>query len=379
MAEHPVALLHLVDTLKIGGTERQLVEQLRFIDRTCWRPIVGSFHQEGELVGIFAKLGVAHASFPLRRSLVDHNTIIQIGRLALWCRREGVRIIHAHDFYANVVGSAVAQLAGTRFIASRRDLAHWLGRGQRLLLGVACRSADRVVANAAALVEATARDLRVDHERILLVPNGLDLERFDREASYPPLPPLPPRSGQARLAVVSSMHAPHKGHADLLAAVAKLLVAGKQLDVVLVGDGIERPRLQRLASDLGLSRQVHFLGRRTDVARILSRVDLACLPSWAEGFPNAVMEAMASRLPVVATSVGGCPELITHGESGLLVEPRQPDALAGALIRLLDDTAAAQAMGRRARQVIESRYSMTASAQALDALYRALLMPKRAA
>src|SRR5437899_8902328 len=149
MAE-PVAILQVVDCLNVGGTERQLFELLRRLDRRRFRPHVACFKSGGELYPHLVELGLTPLEFPLRGSLAQANTAYQITRMALLCKRTKIRMIHGHDFYSNLIGVAAAGLAGARCIASRRDLAHWLGGTQRRALRLACRMADPVVANAGA-------------------------------------------------------------------------------------------------------------------------------------------------------------------------------------------------------------------------------------
>ena len=372
-------MLHLLDCLNPGGTESQMVTQLRAVDRRRWRPLVGSFHEGGSLAAEVMALDVPVHAFPLRGGLARPNTALQIARIARLCRRERVGIVHAHDFYANLVGLAAARLAGARLVASRRDLAHWLSPVQRRALALCCRAADAIAVNArsVALHDRHGLDGRpLPADRITLVPNGIDLARFDEEAARLPDPPVPvlddPALRTRTLVVVSNMNLPDKGHADLLDACALLAAEGLFVELLLVGDGAERPALAARAERLGISARTHFLGRRRDVPRLLSRVALAVLPSWAEGVPNAVMEAMAAARAVVATRVGGCPELIEDGVSGLLVPPRDPPALAAALGRLLRDPHMAADVGRAARRTIAERFSSGATAAAWDALYRRL-------
>lgn len=379
----PQAVVHLVDTLYPFGTERQMMEQLRRLDRRRWRPLVASLHSDGPLRAELAALALPHEAFPLHTRLGHPNTLLQVARLAYWCRSERVGLVHAHDFYSNVIGLMAGRLVGARVIASRRDLAHWLSPSKQRFLSWVCRAADRVVANAEAVVEHTVEALGVPRERVTLIPNGLDLERFDAELQLAPTPPLDLEAWAEEeagaeaapiLAVVANMHLPDKGHGDLLAAMALLRERGRRLKVLLVGDGAERPRIEQQVAQLGLTDSVRFLSRRDDVPRILARVDLLCLPSWAEGFPNAVMEGMAASLPVVVTAVGGCPELVADGQNGLVVPPRQPPALAEALERILFGMGrkAARAMGRKGRAIIRERYSLESSAARLAELYDAL-------
>jgi glycosyltransferase involved in cell wall biosynthesis len=367
----PIGVLHVVDCLNVGGTERQMVELLRRLDRRRWRPLVACFKARGELLPAVRGLGIEPIEFPLRGSLMRLGTLRQIARMARLCRRQNVRIVHSHDFYANVVGVAAATAAGVRAVASRRDLGHWLSPLQRRALGLACRAADRVLANAAAVGELVIGQEGVPAAKLAVVPNGIDVAAFDaRAAADPPLPLL--RPGARRIAVVASMHLPDKGHADLLEAAALLRARGHQLEWLLISDGALRPKVEERARALGLAEAVRFLGRRTDVPAILTRVDLVVHPSWAEGFPNVVLEAMCAARPVVATRVGGCPELVTD-ETGRLVEPRQPAQLADAVEAVLADPERARELGRRARRRVEQRYSLDRMSRAVEDLYAGLL------
>jgi glycosyltransferase involved in cell wall biosynthesis len=372
MAE-PVGVLHVVDCLNVGGTERQLFELLRRLDRRRWRPLVACFKTQGELLPNLRAMGIEPFEFPLRGSLLQLNTLRQIARMARVCRRQRIRIVHTHDFYSNVIGVAAATLAGARAIASRRDLGHWLSPAQRRALRLALRLADLVVANAHAVGELVASTEHVPPLKLRVVPNGIDVAKFDRLAAQPPLPALPPLpDGEPRVAMVASMHLPDKGHGDLLDAAARLHARGRRAQWLLVSDGALRPQHEQHARELGIADSVHFLGRRADVPSLLATVELVVHPSWAEGFPNVLLEAMCAARPVVATRVGGCPELVTDGDNGILLPPRQPAALADAIERLLADPARARDMGRRGRAAVEARFSLERMTATVEGIYQQL-------
>ena len=369
-----IGVLHVVDCLNVGGTERQLFELIRRQDRTRYRPLLACFKQGGELLPSLRELGIEPEVFPLRGSLAQANTAFQVARMAMMIRSEDIRIVHAHDFYSNVIGVAAASIAGARSIASRRDLAHWLGGTQRKALRLACRMADAVIANAGAVAEQTARDFGVSDDKMHVVMNGIDVEQFDLHAFRTPDPLLPGGSVVTpRVCMVGSMHLPDKGHADLLEAAAILRSRGVRAQYLLVSDGALRPQLEEKARALGVADDVVFLGRRSDVQSVLVRSDVVVHPSWSEGFPNAILEAMCAARPVVATRVGGIPEVMKHGVHGLLVEPQRPTELAGALGRILANPLAGHVMGLRGRRHIESEFSLDKMRRTVEALYDALL------
>jgi glycosyltransferase involved in cell wall biosynthesis len=142
---------------------------------------------------------------------------------------------------------------------------------------------------------------------------------------------------------------------------------------VLVGGGPERPRLEQLAAELGVAGTVQFLGQRTDISDLLPGFDVFVLPSITEGMPNAVLEAMVAGIPVVASRVGGVPEIVQDGETGLLIEPESPSDLARALIRLGRDAPLRLSLARNARAMVASRFNPRREVDETEAVYFQLL------
>jgi glycosyltransferase involved in cell wall biosynthesis len=173
---------------------------------------------------------------------------------------------------------------------------------------------------------------------------------------------------------------PEKGQAILLRAIAMLSERGRQLDVTFAGEGPSRARLERLAAELRIAERVTFLGAvgQDQISELYSSATIFCLPSFAEGLPVVLMEAMALGLAVVSTRIAGVPELIEDDRTGLLVAPGRADALADALARLLDDAALRRRLGSRARQRVSQDFDADRSARQLLALFAAQLAPEGA-
>jgi glycosyltransferase involved in cell wall biosynthesis len=212
------------------------------------------------------------------------------------------------------------------------------------------------------------RDEGVPDDKISVIRNGMRPEEFDLAEPAQVATSLPVVLCVANLSV-------HKGHRYLLEACAALRDTGKPCTLVLIGDGAERPGLQRMAERLDID--VRFLGARTDVAGYLASADVVVLPSLSEGSSNAVAEAMAAGRPVVATAVGGTPELL--GERGILVPPADPAALAEGLQRVLGDRDTAVALGRNAREWAMANLTADVMVDRYVALYRQLLEGRPAA
>jgi glycosyltransferase involved in cell wall biosynthesis len=362
-----IPVLHLVNRFWIGGAERQFVERLRRHPQG-FRAVVGCFEASGPLLDPVRALGYEPEVFPLRGSMMRANTAAQVARMAALIRAEGVKIVHGTDFTTNLLGLAAARLAGVRAIVSRVDLGHLragFGPWHRRLEKLNARAADLVVVNADAVRDMCVREEGVKPENCVVVRNGLDLARFDRLSAATLQAPLPVGAGSAMVAVIGNLW-PVKGHRMLVEAVARLPEDLRHVQFVCAGDGPEREHLASRIAQLGLEGRVHLLGHRLDVPALLSRAQAACLS-------NALMEAMAARLPIVATRVGGNPELVREGENGYLVPSGDPDALAAGLSRLLRAPEAARAMGLRGRARVESELSMERMAEGHGALYRRAL------
>lgn len=374
MFSSDIPVLHLVNRFWIGGAERQFVERLRR-HPAGFRAVVGCLEASGPMLDPVRALGYEPEIFPLKGSMLQPNTAVQIARMAALIRAEGIRIVHSTDFNTNLLGLAAARLSGAKAIVSRLDLGHLragFARLHRKAESLSSRLADLVVVNADAVREVCLREEGVKPERCVVVRNGIDLKRFDTQAGQDLRSPLPGDPAAPFVAVIGNLW-PVKGHRILLEAVARLPAALRQVRFVCAGEGPEREELTRRIAELGLRDRVLLVGHRLDVPAILARAQAACLCSSAEGLSNALMEAMAARLPIVATRVGGTPELVREEDNGLLVPPGDACALAEKLGALLQRPETAREMGLRGRRRVETELSLERMAEGHGALYRRAL------
>jgi glycosyltransferase involved in cell wall biosynthesis len=365
----PRTVAHIVTSFGVGGTERQLVELLRGLDRRRWRPRLICFRRSGAFLRDIERMDLHPDELSLGGTLLRPQTALAIARIAAWIRAQDAALVHCHDVYSVLLGVPAARLAGVPVIASRRDLGHHVTPLQRPLLRLALRQADRVLANAATVASQLEHDDGVPAERLAIVPNGLDVVAFDARARALAAPAPVGDGGPPTVVVVARMTYPAKGHDDLLRAAALVHKTVPEIRFVLVGDGPRESALRRLAAELGIEPIVHFIGRRPDVPALLVRADLVCHPSRMEGLPNAVMEAMAAARPIVATAVGGTPELVRDGVHAILVAPEAPEELAHALLELLADPARGAALGRAARERVERSFNLAALVERVERLY----------
>jgi glycosyltransferase involved in cell wall biosynthesis len=357
----PVGIL--LTSFDAGGTERQMTELIRRIDRDAFRLHVACFRKEGPWLSAVEAADVPVEAFPLA-SLTSLSTLVQARRFARWCRRNRLQILQTCDIYGNIFGLAAAALARVPVrIGSRRGIVSPTGRQSLLTLQRhGYRAAHRVVANSGAAADRLVGE-GVEREKVVVIPNGIDLEPFD----------VPRTTALGPIVTTVANLRPGKGHDVLLRAAARVLRQRPDVTFQFVGEGSLRSELEREAEDLAISAAVRFLGHRTNVPAILRGSTAFAFPSFMEAFPNGVMEAMAAEIPVVASAVGGIPELVEHGRNGLLVPPGDEVALADALMSVLGDRSRADALAAAGRRTIEQRYSFDRMVGDFETLYRETL------
>ena len=299
------------------------------------------------------------------------------GRLVRELRRRRVDVLHAHKFGSNVWASIVGTAARTPVVVAHEH--SWAAEGGRLR-----HALDRhLIARAADAFVACSREDRrrmielegIPPEVTHLIPNGAPRSAppsgHDVRAELGVAPDAPVVVALGRLT-------PVKAFDVLVDAAARLRERHPAARVLIVGEGEERAALESRIAGHGLGDAVLLLGHRTDVADVLRACDVAVCCSDSEGMPVSVIEEMEAGLPIVATRVGGLPDLVDDGVHGLLVEPRDPDGLAKAIGDLLADPAAARAMGERARQRRESEFDIDVMVRRIEELYGGLLARRRA-
>ncbi len=369
MNRRPVKVLVFQNRFLLGGQERQTVMNVRTMNRARFEPVVACLHEDGEHLADLAEMGIRPVVFGLGASMLRANTALQVGRIARLIRASGIGLVHAQDLYTNVLGTFAARIARVPAIVTRVDLNHNVAGYKRHVLSWVSRQADRVLVNALCIRDLAIRE-GVEPDRIVVVRNGVDLERFDAAAARAPDPPAPDAGG---IVCIANLHHPVKGQTDLVMAMKEVVRVRPDAHAVFVGDGVRRPHLERSARHLGIADRCHFLGHRLDAPSILGRGAIAVSASYAEGISNAILEGMAARLPVVATAVGGSPELVREGVNGYLVPPGAPAALARRILDLLASPQLRRRMGERGRRIVEMEFSLSQMRTSYDALYEDLV------
>ena len=285
--------------------------------------------------------------------------------------RDGVDVVHTHMFGSNVWGTVLGRLSGVPVVVAHEHTWSFQGRPLRRFLDreLVARWADVFVAVSGEDRRKMIEVEGVDPAKIRLIPNGIPSPANGAVADVRAELGIEP--GAPVLGVVCELRA-QKALEVLFEAAALLLAEFPTLKVLVAGDGPERARLEEGARRLGVANTVLFLGIRRDVPAVLAAVDVAVLSSDYEGSPLSVMEYMAAAKPVVSTRVGGVPELVQEDVHGLLVDPRDPEALAEAVARLLRDPALAKRLGAVGRKRQQREFSLEAMVRRIEDLYEEL-------
>ena len=372
-----IKLMKFVSIFAIGGTERQVVNIGKGLDPGRFDLQLACLNRVGELLAECHARSWTITEYKVRR-LYGYATLKKQTEFGRSLRRQGIQILHTYGFYPNVFAIPAARLSGVPvIIGSVRDIGDIYTPWQHKVQKICLRMADHIIVNA----EAIKRDLRqrgYRADRVTVIPNGIDFERFRvpqtgesvrRELNIP--------SGAPVVGVLSRLMR-IKGHEYFLKAAALIAARDPQVRFLIVGDTNlhqeYRDELKQLAIKLGLQGRVIFTGFRLDVPELLAALSVSVLPSLGlEGLSNSLLESLAAGLPVVATRVGGTPEIIEDGVNGLLVPPADPEALAGAICRLLKDRGLAGMLGQVGRQRVMSRYSLEQAVMTTERLYCDLL------
>src|SRR5438445_4273202 len=365
-------VLYLIDTLNVDGTETQMVQAAIRLHSPFHHVTVGCLRAKGPLLEVLQPAGIPVVEFRKKKPHLSFTGLYQLMRLALVLRRGQFHVIHAHDLWANLLGVPAAWLARTPIIiSSRRYLADldWYTPWRNKIIRTIYRLSTHVIVNSASVRQLLIERDRLPSEKIHVIYNGVDVDRFagarrDRGRLLGGV-----GSGSRLIAVVANMYGQVKGHACLIEAARIVCRAVPSAKFVLVGDGAERPKLEQQVGQVGLEKDFLFLGRRQDVPELLACCDLSVLPSEAEGMPNSVLESMAAGIPVVATRVGGTPEIILDGVDGLLVPPRNPPALADAILRVLQDADLARRLSRNGQARMRTHFSYDRLIAQLEQIY----------
>ena len=360
-------VLLLITLAETGGAQTYVASLLPALAEEY--DVVVAAHGDGFLADASRDAGVRYVPLHhVRRALHPLHDVLGLVELFRLFRRERPAVVHANSSKAGILGRLAAVAAR---IPVRLFTVHgWAFKAHHGLAAQVYLWADRAMSPLTTTTicvahgerEAGLRARTCRDDRTVVIHNGVDLER-PRRPTGPPRPPV-------TLLTIGRMREP-KDFTTLVRAIAALDRGSVRLRIA--GDGPDRPEVESEISRLGVHDAVELLGTRGDVDELLAAADLFVLSSDSEGLPMSVLEAMVAGLPVVASAVGGVPELVTHGETGLLVPPRDSAALAAAIREIAGDSQLRDRLGDAARRRAQQEFSIERCRQQHLELYQALL------
>lgn len=378
MGQKHITIAFLIDRLAgsdgmTGGTERQLIEMANRLTSTTCRPIVISLRDNQDS--------------PVWQSLQCEKHILQVQSLAslqgikkLWwlsrmLRRRSVNIVQTFFFDATLFGVLAGRLAGVKHILScRRDMGFWYDGKKVALLRLFNLLTTRILVNSSAVKEMVVSLEKFRPDAIDIIYNGIDCQAITMIAPASLTEEFPTLFADSPIVgIVSNLNRPVK-RVDLFLKAAHLVLQNHpDCRFLIIGDGRLRTQLETKARTMGINHSVVFGGARPNAMAYIKQFDIGVLTSDSEGFPNAILEYMAAGKPVVATNVGGNPELITHRENGLLVPVNDHKALAAAINALILDEPTRKKMGQENKIKVEKQFNWSNRIGELEEYYHGLV------
>lgn len=363
----PVRIGFCITDLDPGGAERALVQIVRRLDRSRWEPFVICLSPPGALVEDLRAADIPVTCLGVR----SRWDFAVLGKLTRELNARQPRLLQTFLYHANITGRIAGRRArvskivsGIRVAEKRSRMRLWIDRATSGLV-------DHHVCVSQSVADFSIKNSRLPPDRVTVIPNGVDVERFSSAApadlSEFGIPP------SARTIISVGRLDPQKAPQVLLEAAQPITAVHSDVHVLFVGDGPLRSVLETEIAGRCLQDRVHFAGWRGDVPELLKASACLALTSAWEGMPNVVLEAMASGLPVVATDVEGCAEVVKSGETGLLVPSGSVPAVTEALRRVLEQPDEARRMALAAQAVVRDRFTWDRVAAEYDRLYASLL------
>ena len=365
-------VLHIRSTNFIGGPEKQVIYHARKVDQSLWSIIICSYLEKdgkNDFIEFAKSEGIRTVSIKTKDS---YNPLILLEILKiLKTLQPDLIVVHdykplAHIFLLRILINIPVIAVSRGFTYEDRKVTLYESL-QRFLF----RFADRIIA-----VSYGQRELLVKYnlppKSIDVVHNSISIDSCRPGLSYQEIEKV--KDGlrvpaNCMMVVAAGRLSPEKGHRFLVDAIDRLSIASINVCFVFCGEGRCRTELENQAKFLGVSEMCRFVGFRQDIMEIFKAMDLLVLPSLTEGLPNVVLEAFAAKKPVVATSVGGVPELVENGVNGLLVPPKRPDLLARAIEKCLSSPESLRIMGEAGYEKVKSQFAFESQARELEKIY----------
>ncbi|KHE91354.1 MAG: glycosyltransferase [Candidatus Scalindua rubra] len=363
-------VVHLVEKLGIGGLERVLTTIALNLNREKYSVSVWCLSKGGFFADKLIEEGVDVKILSISTS----RNPVGIYKLYKLLKYHKIDLIHTHAYSAGTIGRISAFLAGVSVIISHNHSVYdYYNKYYHFVERLLSLITDRIICVSDIVRKFANETQRINPERLITIHNGINNISADSGKSINTLKEefgiLP---GHTVIGTVTHMEE-HKGIIYLIQSASYLLRSRKDLIFLLVGDGEQEEELETLCVDLNIEKNVIFTGERSDIPEILSLIDIFILPSIREGLGLSILEAMACGKPIIATTVGGIPEVVKDGVNGILVLPKEPEALHDAIVELLDDKGKREVMGLNSKRIYAESFNFRTMVDRIEELYDLLI------
>ncbi|MEO8050183.1 MAG: glycosyltransferase family 4 protein [Acidobacteriota bacterium] len=367
-ATPPKPVLLMVRELGLGGSERQMAELAQALDKSEFEAHVGCFLEDGFRAQELRRAGIPILALPVR-SFMAFNALEGAWQMGRYLRRHRIQLVHTFDLPLTCFGVPVARAWGVPAVLSSQRAYRNLQPRYHRLARFTDRLAHGIVVNCEAMRVHMIEDEGARPELLHVCPNWIDVEHY---RPMPALRPQPIADASLVVGVVCALR-PEKGLTTLIDAFAQVRDSAPGLKLLIVGDGTMLAPLQQRVRERGLEQQCVFQPAVGDVREWLREIDIFVLPSLSEALSNSLLEAMASGCAVVASRVGGNPELVRDGDTGLLFTVENVEDLASQLRALIGSESLRKQLSESGLTLVRENYNRDASVQRIQKLYRSFL------
>ncbi len=358
-------VLQLVEDLKIGGLERVIANIAEGLNKEKYKVSIWCLAYGGEIANELIDKEVDVKVL----GIYSYYNLVNILRLAILFKIHQPYILHTHGYFASTMGRIAGKIAGVPIIITHVHSTYWGYNKRNLFIErILALFTYKIICVSNAVKNFVLNYEKISRDKVIVIYNGIGFSQFSIGQGNP-APTIPISADKKIVGTVASL-TPHKGHKYLIESAKEVLDNFPNVYFLVVGDGPLRKSLEEQVTLLNISSNITFTGIRNDIFNLLSTFDIFVLPSLErEGLPISTIEAMASGLPIVATNIGGIPEVVQDGMNGFLVPPRDSHALATRIIELLKDKEKVEKMGAVGRGIFKQKFTSQTMVQEIERLY----------
>ncbi len=364
-------VIHIIDRLPADGAERLLVDVLKNSSNN-FKFMVLCLVEGGVLVTELKEIGVPVIIFN-KSSKYDIRILF---KLIYWLIQQKPTVVHTHLFTADTWGRLAAFISRVPCIVNTVHSTNtWMGTIHRIIDRTLSLVTDRVIACSHEVANVLIKSFKISEHRIKVISNGIDFKRFE-SVNLSKIKEIDSVSDDIiKIVIIGRLH-PAKGHLDLIKAITELKNTNHNFHVFFVGEGDLQQDIIKQCTENGINDYISLMGQRSDIPSILAKVDIFVMPSHWEGLPMALLEAMAMSKAVIASRVGGIPDVITDGDNGLLIDKSDHFGLNNALQKLLSNPKLRENLGNAAKKSVLENYSAKNVSKEYELLYQKIIGDK---